>query len=141
MPTTSNCIFCKIGSGEQKAKILHETDEVIAFLDINPLTNGHTVVIPKSHYERFSDLPSQKLAELFQVTQNLNGSIQGALGAQGSNIGLNDGKQAGQVIPHTHVHIIPRYKGDSGGSLHSVVNMETEENLDLIVQKIKTQLG
>ncbi|MFP4588801.1 MAG: HIT family protein [Candidatus Bipolaricaulota bacterium] len=135
-----NCIFCKIVSGSQEALKVVETDHSVAFLDINPLTDGHTVVIPKSHYQHLSDVPDSELADLIQTTQKVNKVVQTAMGADGANIGLNDGEQAGQAIPHTHFHIIPRYTGDGGGSFHSIVNMDTREDLEKVQEQIAVKL-
>lgn len=135
-----DCIFCQIANGEQEAFKLIENEHAVAFLDINPLTDGHTVVIPKKHYERLVDIPSNELAELFKVVKTVNQALTSTLDAAGSNIGINDGKQAGQAIPHLHAHIIPRYQGDGGGSFHSIVHMETSEDFSSLQEQIRDAL-
>lgn len=136
----SDCIFCKIAAGEIEAEVLFENDYAVAFLDANPLVDGHTVVIPKQHFGRFSDLTEETATGLFAVVREVNDAILSGLGADGSNIGLNDGEAAGQAIPHTHVHIIPRYAGDGGGSLHSIVKGNAEAKLGEIAKTLKKKI-
>lgn len=135
-----SCLFCQIAEGKEDAQRLKETESAVAFLDINPLTDGHTVVIPKEHYERASEVPSNQWAQLMELSMEINQAIQDSLGSAGANIGLNDGKPAGQAIPHVHLHLIPRYKNDGGGSFHSIINMETTLDLDNIEDRICSNL-
>lgn len=136
----SDCIFCKIAAGEVEAEVLFENDYAVAFLDANPLVDGHTVVIPKQHFGRFSDLTEETATGLFAVVREVNDAILSGLGADGSNIGLNDGEVAGQAIPHTHVHIIPRYAGDGGGSLHSIVKRSAEVKLEEVAENLREKI-
>ncbi len=136
----SDCIFCKIAAGEVEAEVLFENDYAVAFLDANPLVDGHTVVIPKQHFGRFSDLTEETATGLFAVVREVNDAILSGLGADGSNIGLNDGEAAGQAIPHTHVHIIPRYAGDGGGSLHSIVKRSPEVELEEVAETLREKI-
>jgi histidine triad (HIT) family protein len=107
-----NCIFCDIISKKSGAEILFENEKVISFLDIRPVNYGHTLVIPKTHYENFLTLPEDELSELIRVTQNLSDAIVNSLSPEGFNIVTNNGMAAGQSVFHFHFHIIPRFKDD-----------------------------
>lgn len=106
------CIFCKIIRGEiPSAKIL-ETDKVLAFLDINPVSRGHTLVIPKTHYASYPEISPEVLAEIGTVLQKIGQAALSQLNSEGYNILLNEGRAAGQLIDHAHFHLIPRKTGD-----------------------------
>jgi histidine triad (HIT) family protein len=107
-----NCIFCDIINKKANAEILFENESVLAFLDIRPVNYGHTLVIPKIHYENFLALPEEELCELIKVTKNLSGTITNSLNLEGFNIVANNGMAAGQSVFHFHFHIIPRFKDD-----------------------------
>lgn len=129
--TSNACIFCKIAKGIIPAHKVYEDKNVFAFLDVNPHAKGHTVVIPKKHGFSaldFNDNDLKKMAVAIKKTMEI---IKEKLHPDGFNVGWNDGSAAGQVVPHLHIHIMPRYNGDGGGSMHSVVknsgNMTVEE--------------
>lgn len=103
-----NCIFCQIIKGESHAYKIYEDDMILSFLDINPISHGHTLVITKRHESRLENLPKEHSNALFQAVRKLVGPIQKAAGAPSANIGINNGREAGQIIQHIHVHIIPR---------------------------------
>jgi histidine triad (HIT) family protein len=107
-----NCIFCDIINKKSKAEILFENENVISFLDIRPVNYGHTLVIPKIHYENFLALPELELSELIKVTKDISGAIVSSLNPQGFNIVTNNGIAAGQSVFHFHFHIIPRFNHD-----------------------------
>jgi histidine triad (HIT) family protein len=134
-----DCVFCKIVRGELPAHTVYEDPDTMAFLDIHPMTDGHTLVIPKFHAERLSQLPPELVGKLFQTVQKVSEQIARALGAPALTIGVNDGRAAGQAVPHLHVHLIPRFPGDGGGSIHSILFTPQQRPLDemrrLIAQK------
>ena len=107
-----NCIFCKIASGEIPSAKVYEDDKYVAFLDINPVNKGHTLVIPKEHYEDITRLPSNLNHSYMDVIKKVGLAVQQSLDLEGFNIIINTGKPAGQVIYHVHCHIIPRVDGD-----------------------------
>lgn len=107
-----DCIFCDIAAKSAEAEIIFENEKVIAFLDINPVNYGHTLIVPKKHYDNFLTIPSNELAELSKLTQFIAGSVKRALKADGFNIISNNGLSAGQSVFHFHYHIIPRYEND-----------------------------
>ena len=132
-----DCIFCQIAGGKADANIVFKNKDAVAFLDINPLADGHTVVIPKNHYRKFSDIPNNELEGIFTAVQKVTRAIRKGLGSKGCNIGINDGKVAGQAIPHTHIHIISRNEKDGGKSFHGLLNVETSNDFEQIEKKIK----
>jgi len=117
---TEDCIFCGIVAGEVPSHTVHEDDETVAFLDANPLARGHTVVVPRDHHERIADMPRETAEAVFGTIHDLVPAVQDAVGAEGVNVGFNDGEVAGQVVPHVHGHVVPRFEGDDGRSFHAV---------------------
>lgn len=107
-----NCIFCKIVAGEIPSEKIYEDDNTLAFLSINPNNYGHTILIPKEHYQNYFETPDKVLGYLAAITKKLGGSIKKAMMAEGMNVIINSEKAAGQVIFHTHIHLIPRYGTD-----------------------------
>lgn len=103
------CIFCKIASGEIPCHMIYDSAEFMAFLDINPRTRGHALMIPKMHYPGISDMPDEKLFGLFRAVKHVSSAMPGVLGCTGFNFFINNGASAGQLVPHVHVHILPRY--------------------------------
>ncbi|WP_367343613.1 HIT family protein [Methanomethylovorans sp.] len=132
------CIFCKIISGSIPSYKVYEDELVLAFLDIYPCSEGHTVVLPKKHIERFTDLDVKDASDLFASVHKISKGLCKAFDLHGMNIGMNVGEVAGQSIPHVHVHIIPRKEGDGGGSMHSIVKTNPDtKNLADLVKKVR----
>ena len=107
-----DCIFCKIISGQIPALKIYEDANFIGILDINPRRRGHAVVIPKRHAKTLLDLSEKLTGEYLEVVQAVARHIVGALGAKGFNFGSNNGEAAGQMVPHVHIHILPRFSGE-----------------------------
>jgi len=107
-----DCIFCKIVSGEIPSVRIAESKEACAFMDIAPIARGHILVIPRDHYETISDMPPDAVAALFRLAARIAPQAQHAVGAEGLNVLQNNGRVAGQVVGHVHVHLIPRRGGD-----------------------------
>jgi len=124
-----DCIFCKIGNHEIPNYTVYEDNHCLAFLDINPHAKGHTVIIPKVHAETFFDMNEELVKEFFPAVQKTMEKIEAVLHPEGYNVGWNQGVLGGQVVPHLHVHIFPRYPGDNGSSLHSIVNQPGDETV------------
>jgi histidine triad (HIT) family protein len=106
------CIFCEIINGKSPAEILFENGNVLAFLDINPMNYGHTLVIPKQHYSDFEHVPEEILSDVISAVQKVSVAIKDGLVADGYNIVVNNGEAAGQSVFHSHFHIIPRFHSD-----------------------------
>jgi len=130
-----DCLFCKIANKEIEAKIVYEDNFSLAFLDINPCQKGHLLVIPKKHYSNLNEVPKEELAELFETVKKMTQLLEEKLNTSSFNIGWNHGKEAGQVINHLHIHIIPRYPEDGGGSMQTIVNVG-DDNLEETYQKL-----
>jgi histidine triad (HIT) family protein len=109
---TGHCIFCDIIRGAAEVSICYEDAATLAFMDIQPVNNGHTLVVPRQHYESFADLPADIGAHLFDVAMKLGPVIRQVSGAEGMNLVVSSGEAAGQDVYHFHVHLIPRRAGD-----------------------------
>ena len=107
-----NCIFCKIVKGEIPSFKIFENDRVFSFFDINPLTKGHVLVIPREHYENIFDIPENDLKEIISIAKKLSERIKEKLNADGVNLMNASGEAAEQNVNHFHLHIVPRYKAD-----------------------------
>ncbi|MDO8585257.1 MAG: HIT family protein [bacterium] len=132
-----NCLFCNIATKEISARIVYEDDATLAFLDIHPRTMGHTVIIPKTHTENIVMAPEALITPTFLTVKKITVMLQHTLSPKGFTIGINHGRISGQAVDHLHVHVIPRYEGDGGGSIHSVVNYSSLLSLDEVAAKIK----
>lgn len=106
------CVFCRIIKGELPAHKIYEDDEVLAFLDVKPINPGHLLVIPKAHYKTVTDMPKELHGKIYEVVWDLALRVQESLDPDGLKLIQNNNIQAGQVVPHFHVHLIPRFKGD-----------------------------
>lgn len=115
-----DCLFCGIVAGEVPSHTVYESETACAFLDVNPLARGHTVVIPRDHHERVGDLPGEVAGGLFRAVNDVVPAVEAAVDAPASTVAFNNGEQAGQEIPHVHCHVIPRVAGDGAGPIHSM---------------------
>ncbi|UCD45210.1 MAG: HIT family protein [Candidatus Bathyarchaeota archaeon] len=117
---SDRCVFCRIIRGETSSYKVYEDGRALAFLDINPSAPGHTLIIPKAHVARVEDLQEEDAISLFSALHRLVEPIQRAVEAPACTIGINNGPESGQEIPHVHVHVIPRSRGDHGGIIQGV---------------------
>jgi len=120
MTQQEGCIFCKIELKKIKTNIIIENDKAMAFLDAYPLSKGHTLVIPKDHYSKIQELDENSSQSLFNILWKITNPIEKAMSVNSSTIAIHNGKEAGQEIPHVHIHIIPRESGDGAGPVHSM---------------------
>jgi histidine triad (HIT) family protein len=137
---TDDCIFCDIVAGDQPGHVVHEDDDVVAFLDANPLARGHTLVVPRDHHERLQDLPPETAAALFDAVHDLVPTIEAAVDADATNVGFNNGEVAGQVVPHVHCHVVPRFEGDGGRPIHAVAASQeslSDDELAAIAEDVR----
>lgn len=132
-------IFEKIVDREIPAHIVNETENTLAFLDVSPNHKGHTLVITKKPFENIYEVPDELLGELFQVVKNISIAVKNAVEADGINILQNNEPAAGQVVFHSHVHIIPRFQDDGGyhGKHQKYNDGEAEEIRDRIISELK----
>ena len=134
-----DCIFCKIISGNIPAKILKETTQSISFLDAFPLAKGHVLVIPKNHHQKIQDMSKDENTDLFLLVHEMMSKVDSISGA--TLVAVHDGIDAGQEVPHVHVHLVPRSKDDSAGPIHSMFDSSlnlSESEVDDIYNKLKT---
>lgn len=113
-----DCVFCKIVSGVIPSRKILETDRSLAFLDAFPLSKGHTLIIPKRHYEKVQQMSKEDNADLFEVARQVLSKVDTITGA--TLIAVHNGRGAGQEVPHVHVHLIPRSPDDSAGPVHDM---------------------
>jgi histidine triad (HIT) family protein len=106
----TDCLFCGIVTGTVPAQIVLDDDVAVAFLDARPLFKGHALIVPRRHYVTLPDLPPDLIGPLFARVQRLSGAVLTAFGAQGSFVALNN--TVSQSVPHLHVHVVPRTRGD-----------------------------
>lgn len=130
-----NCIFCKIAKHEIPGKIVYEDDLCLAFLDLSQTTDGHTLVIPKQHFDYFLDVDAKILAHMIQVAQQVAKNLEEKLDAKGFNIITNMNEVAGQSVKHFHIHIIPRYD-ENDGFTPQYTDRSKEVDLDEIYHRI-----
>ncbi len=132
-----DCIFCKIICGNISAKILKETLHSICFMDAFPLAIGHVLIIPKNHHEKIQDMSSDENTDLFSLVHTMISKIDSITGS--TLVAIHNGKDAGQEIPHVHVHLVPRSNSDSAGPIHSMFNSSLTLS-ESEIEKYYTQL-
>ena len=134
----SDCIFCKIIEGDIPSTTIYEDDRAKAILDINPAARGHVIVLPKTHAADVFEIPDEDLSHAICVAKKIAIALKRAYSCEGVNILQNNGEVAGQTVFHLHIHVIPRFAGDT-------VNMkwipgEMPDDLDAIADEIRKQL-
>jgi histidine triad (HIT) family protein len=107
-----DCLFCKIVAGKIPAEKIYEDEDILAFLDIGPISDGHTLVIPKQHFERLHECPPEVLIKVASQLGKIAGAVAASMNSDGYNILCNNGRAAGQLVKHLHFHIIPRNVSD-----------------------------
>lgn len=135
-----DCIFCKIIKGELPSRKIYEDDIVIAFLDINPINKGHTLVIPKEHYHSTLETPDEILKHIAVVVKKITLAIMKATDSHGCNIAINNGEVSGQIIFHTHWHIMPRFENDGYELWKGTDTTYEKGEEDVLTEKIKEEL-
>lgn len=131
-----DCLFCEIIQKKKDAFILYEDDAAVAVLDMSPRAKGHALVLPKKHTETIFGLTDAEMGPFMVAVRNTALLLEKKLSPRGFTIGINHGKVSGQFVEHLHVHIMPRYEGDGGGSLHTVVNAPSSESVREVYDEI-----
>ena len=131
-----NCLFCKIIKKEVSAEIIYEDSDSVAVLDVHPRAPGHAMILPKNHAENILDLTDEEIGGVFKAVKKVVAILNESLKPDGFTIGINHGKVSGQVIDHLHIHVMPRWLGDGGNSIHNVVDNPPKETLEEIKNKI-----
>jgi len=117
-----DCVFCKIISGDISTKILNETAHSVSFLDAFPLAKGHVLVIPKNHHQKIQNMSKEENADLFSLVHTMLSKVDSMTDA--TLVAAHNGKDAGQEVPHVHVHLVPRSIDDSAGAIHSMFDSD-----------------
>lgn len=137
---STNCIFCKIIAGEIPSTRVYEDAHVLAFMDIGPVIKGHTLVIPKQHVDPITAVPPDVLNRVMAVVQKIAKAQMNGLRADGVNILQANGAAAGQVVPHLHFHVVPRFKTDGHHWNWAAKKYETIDEMKQLADKIKGAL-
>lgn len=133
-----DCLFCNIIGKKQDAHVIFEDDSHIAIMDKYPIQKGHSLVMPKAHHEKIIDMSDDDVGKLFSMVPKIARGIIAAIGADGFNIGQNNGRSANQIIPHVHVHIIPRY--NKVGNLWTRRMITNDIDLGDLAKKIRNNI-
>ena len=133
-----DCLFCNIIRKKQDAYVIFEDDSHIAIMDKYPIQKGHSLVMPKIQREKIIDMSDEEVGKLFSMVPTIARGIMAATGADGFNIGQNNGRSANQIIPHVHVHIIPRY--NKVGNLWTRRMITNDTDLDDLAKKIRNNI-
>jgi histidine triad (HIT) family protein len=135
-----DCLFCRIVSGEVEAAVVFEDEFCLAFLDHRPLFHGHCLLVPKAHYETLNDLPVELVRPVFENTQKLARAVETAMDAQGSFVAMNN--RISQSVPHLHVHVVPRRKGDGlKGFFWPRTKYADAAQMELVRKQIEKQIS
>ena len=141
MKTDKDCIFCKIVAGELPATVVYETGTILAFLDIGPIVKGHTLVIPREHHESIHDIPLPLLQEVTAAAQQVAHAQVAVLDADGINLTQANGAVAGQVVPHFHMHVIPRFSTDGHTWNWNAKEYDNEDEMAGYAQRIRAAIA
>ena len=133
-----SCIFCDIISKNREGHFIYEDDNHVAFLDKYPIDKGHVLVVPKHHYEKITDMSENQVGDLFSKIPKIAKAIMASTGAVAFSLAQNNGRAAKQIIPHVHVHIIPRYA--EMGAVWTKRTIPSSEELDDLASTIKQNL-
>ena len=138
---SENCIFCKIVAGAIPSTRVYEDARVLAFMDIGPIVKGHVLVIPKEHHDPLTAVPPELLSDMMGVVQKVAAAQVAGLKADGVNVHQANGAAAGQVVPHVHIHVIPRFANDGHRWNWAAGKYASMEEMQGLAAKLKTALG
>lgn len=141
MPLVDDCVFCKIIKGEIPCSKLFEDDLILVFLDIAPFNFGHALVVPKDHHHSITTLPASFHAGMMETASKVAVAQMRALKAEGFNLVLNNGRCAGQEVPHVHLHVIPRFVDDQPIFKVSKKKYENIDEMQKTAENIRAKLG
>ena len=137
---TQSCLFCSIINNKIPAVIIYEDDNFVALMDKYPINHGHSLVIPRSHHESLLSMTPSEVGKLYSIVSTVSKAVISAVHADGFSIGQNNGRAANQIIPHVHVHIIPRYAGDSREGKWPSRTIGNIQELTITSQRIRSVL-
>lgn len=131
----TECIFCDVIDGKLPSHMIYDDDDCLAILDRYPIDNGHSLIITRQHYEKITDMSIDDVSKLFSKVPKIINAIIKATGADAFSIAQNNGKSAKQIIPHVHIHLIPRY--NKTGTLWTKRKIMSDDELKQLAEKIK----
>ena len=131
----TECIFCDVIDGKLPSHMIYDDDDCLAILDRYPIDNGHSLIITRQHYEKITDMSIDDVSRLFSKVPKIINAIIKATGADAFSIAQNNGKSAKQIIPHVHIHLIPRY--NATGTLWTKRKIMSDDELKQLAEKIK----
>lgn len=137
---SDDCIFCSIIEGDIPSHTVYEDEDTYAFLDVNPVSDGHLLVIPKQHAEQLTDLDPQTTEAVFRTVRNVAAAVEDGLQPDGVNLLQNNGEAAGQEVDHVHVHIIPRYADDGFDFTFDSSDLD-EDEAEALLGRIQDRLS
>jgi histidine triad (HIT) family protein len=137
------CLFCKIISGDIPSEKVYEDEKVLAFLDINPRNPGHALVVPKKHYQTILEMPDEELGNIFIIVKKIAKAVKTGMKADGISIGQSNERAAGQVIPHVHFHVIPRFNAEGPPGLESILPVKKlpQDTMKKTAEIVKNSMG
>jgi len=135
----NDCLFCKIARKEIPATVVHENDRIVVFMDIKPVNAGHMLIVPKKHFDDYASTSEEALREMAVAAKRLGKAAMDALGAPGFNLAVNNGRVAGQLVDHVHLHVIPRFEGDGHELWHGEAYKEGE--MEAVADKLKKAIA
>jgi Diadenosine tetraphosphate (Ap4A) hydrolase and other HIT family hydrolases len=132
-------LFEQIVEGEIPSYTVYEDETTYAFLDVNPLAPGHTLVIPKEPYERLDDMPPEAAADVFGVVGEIAAAVETAVDADATTIAINNGEAAGQEVPHVHWHVVPQFEDGTGRPIHVMFDGAelSDDEMETVAERIR----
>jgi histidine triad (HIT) family protein len=134
------CIFCSIISGEEPCVQIRRENGILVLMDKYPINPGHALVMPTRHYETLLEMPPAEVGKLYSMVPTVARAIISAVNADGFNVGQNNGIAANQIVPHVHIHIVPRFNDDSPDGKWPSRTVATYDDITKIAQKIKDNM-
>lgn len=135
------CIFCSIIAGKLPSALVYKDEDLVVIMDKYPINPGHTLVIPVKHHDTLLDMPPAEVSSMYAAVPGIARAVVAAVGADGFNVGQNNGIAANQIIPHVHVHIVPRYADDSPDGRWPARRVAPEDDLEKMAQKVRQKLA
>jgi len=132
------CIFCEIVQGKKNGYFIYEDENYVAFLDIYPIDTGHSLVMPREHFEKITDMTAEKVGELFSKIPKIAKAVIEATKADAFSVAQNNGRAAKQIVPHVHIHIIPRY--ESRETIWTRREIAKENELKILAERIRKSI-
>ena len=133
-----NCIFCEIIQGTRKGHFIYEDENYVAFLDKYPIDKGHSLVLPREHHEQVTDMNPEKVGELFSIVPKIAKAVVNTTKADAFSMAQNNGRAAKQIVPHVHVHIIPRF--NDRGTVWTKRDIAKDDELEILAKQIRKMI-